>query len=321
MMGLSRPMSRSRSSALALVPPALVLGLGPALAGQEADLAEKMFRSGERAYAAKSYAEAFETWNQLIKAAAGSDYAAMAQLRMARHQWEVERKPEAALAILDRVKAEHLKDGYAAEAMLMRGSLLAAQARKPADLREPVAEFNRVLDLYPDHPAVAETRFQLGMAWKDQGNPRKALAEFVEAAVTQLIGRPANLDAHTVDKLAAASRAAIDLFGESPALLDLEQEAGLREVHPRTRHGAAAGVAVLAERDRRVAALGLQAPQRHREVAEHVVGEEPVGCGAGLEEAHELVGEASARLAVGEAGDGLVVGHVGPPGSLVIREA
>lgn len=46
-------------------------------------------------------------------------------------------------------------------------------------------------------------------------------AEFAEAAVTQLTGSPANLDARTIDKLAAASEAAMDLFGESPALLDL----------------------------------------------------------------------------------------------------
>jgi ribosomal protein L40E len=46
-------------------------------------------------------------------------------------------------------------------------------------------------------------------------------AEFAEAAVSQLIGRPANLDTATINKLAAASRAAVDLFGESPTLLDL----------------------------------------------------------------------------------------------------
>lgn len=231
-MGLSRPMSRSRSTALALVPPALVLGLGPVLTGQEADLAEKMFRSGERAYAAKSYAEAFETWNQLIKAAAGSDYAAMAQLRMARHQWEVEKKPEAALAILDRVKAEHLKDGYAADAMLMRGSLLAAQARKPADLREPVAEFNRVLDLYPDHPAVAETRFQLGMAWRDQGNARKALAEFVEAYRQDPSGPAA-------PRALLEAGECLDRMGDLPGCLRMLQR--IRNLAPRSPEAEEAG--------------------------------------------------------------------------------
>ena len=175
MMGLSHaPMTRLRLLASALLAPVI-------LAAQDSDLAEKMFRSGERAYAGKAYGEAFETWNQLIKAAPGGDFAAMALLRMARHQWEVDKKPEAALPILDRVKSEHLKDGFAAEAMLQRGTLLATLARKPADLREPIAEFNRVLDLYPDHPAVAETRYQLGLAWRDQGSPRKALVQFVEA--------------------------------------------------------------------------------------------------------------------------------------------
>jgi tetratricopeptide (TPR) repeat protein len=174
-------MRRSRIPALLLLPPAAVLS-GPApLWSQEADLAEKMLRSGERAYASKAYAEAFETWNQLVKVGAGSPQAAQAMLRMARHHWEVERKPEAALALLDRVKAEHLKDGHAAEALLQRALILATLAHRPSDLQEPVADLNRVLDLFPDHPVVAEVNFQLGLAFRDQGQARKALAHFVEA--------------------------------------------------------------------------------------------------------------------------------------------
>jgi TolA-binding protein len=172
-------MLRLRASAPALLTPLLALRL--VAAHQEPDLADKMFRSGERAYAAKAYGEAFETWNQLVKAAPGTEASAQALLRMARHHWEVERKAEPALALLERVKAEHLKDGWAAEAMLQRGVILASQARKPSDLREPIAEFNRVLDLYPDHGAIAEVHFQLGLAWRDQGQPRKALAHFVES--------------------------------------------------------------------------------------------------------------------------------------------
>lgn len=45
-------------------------------------------------------------------------------------------------------------------------------------------------------------------------------AEFVESALTQLLGRPANASQELVTKIAEASSAAIELFGESPALLD-----------------------------------------------------------------------------------------------------
>ena len=45
-------------------------------------------------------------------------------------------------------------------------------------------------------------------------------AEFAEAAVTQLTGRPARLDQGAIERIAAASDAAIELFAESPDLLD-----------------------------------------------------------------------------------------------------
>jgi len=45
-------------------------------------------------------------------------------------------------------------------------------------------------------------------------------AEFIETAVSQLIGRPAHVDQHTVAKVAEAASAAIELFEESPTLLD-----------------------------------------------------------------------------------------------------
>lgn len=45
-------------------------------------------------------------------------------------------------------------------------------------------------------------------------------AEFAECAVSRLLGRPANVSSPIVAKLAEAASAAIELFGESPALLD-----------------------------------------------------------------------------------------------------
>jgi len=213
--------------------PAAILLLAPALAAaQDVDLAEKMFRSGERAYAQKAYAEAFETWNQLVKAAQGSDFAAQALLRMARHHWEVDRKPEAALALLERVKAEHLRDGHAAEAMLRRGIILAAQARKPDDLKAPVAEFTRVLELFPTHPAVAEVRFELGTALKDLGQPRKALSHFIEACRQHPSGP-------TAPKSLIQAAECLDAMGDLDGCLRLLQR--VRNQAPGTAEAAEAG--------------------------------------------------------------------------------
>lgn len=45
-------------------------------------------------------------------------------------------------------------------------------------------------------------------------------AEFIEAAVSQLLGAPARLSKATIDKVAEAASAAVQLFSESPSLLD-----------------------------------------------------------------------------------------------------
>lgn len=160
--------------------PIAFLILALALPGQEPDLAERLFRSGERAYSARSQAEALDTWNQLLQQAPASPFAAQALLRMARHFAEAEKKPEAALPLLDRIKAEHMATPWAAEALLMRGRIMAARAVKPADLREAVAEFHRMVDLFPAHAAVPEARLQLGLAAMRQAEWDRAMLHFSE---------------------------------------------------------------------------------------------------------------------------------------------
>ncbi len=167
-----------------------VLGTAPVVAGtrpevpvtvQDADLAERLFRSGERAHAARSYKEALDTWAQLLQSAPKSDQAAQALLALARHQLSVEGKPEAALPHLDRIKAEHMKSSVAAEALVLRGEILAQLARRAGDLKDAVAEFNRVLDLFPDHPAASDALLGLGRAARDQAQWGSALSRIMEA--------------------------------------------------------------------------------------------------------------------------------------------
>ena len=62
----------------------LVLAVVPALCAQDADLPERLFRSGERAYAIRAYPEALETWNQLIQQAPKSPFTAHALMNLAR---------------------------------------------------------------------------------------------------------------------------------------------------------------------------------------------------------------------------------------------
>jgi tetratricopeptide (TPR) repeat protein len=198
----------------------LILSIGAP--SQDMDVIERLFHSGERAYAAKSYAEAIETWGQILQQAPRSPFAAQALYRLARHHADT-RNPQAALPLLDRLKSEHLRSPWAAEGMLLRGVLLSQAARRPSDLREAMAEFNRILDLFSNHPAVGEVTYQLGLAWKDQGQPGRALASFVECArlnPASAVAQKARLQAAEI----------LDLTGDLPGCLKLLQ--AIRDTAP-----------------------------------------------------------------------------------------
>lgn len=210
------PLPRMRSAALAMA-------VAACLGAQESDMAERLFRSGERAYSGKAYAEALENWGQVLQQAPKSPFAAQALLRLARHQLEQERKPEAALPLLDRVKNEHMKTPFAADASLLRGRILAAQARKPQDLRDAQAEFNRVLELYLDHPAQQEARYQLGLALELQGQWGRALQNY-----TEVLRQDPGCDTARMAQLRAAE--VLDILGDLPGCLRLLQ--GIRTQHP-----------------------------------------------------------------------------------------
>ncbi len=164
--------------------PATLFCVLPALAQtqpSDGDLAERLYRSGERAYATKSYKEALDTWGHLLQTRPRSEFAPVVLLRLARHQVEIEHKPDAAMPYLDRLRSDYIQSPEAADGLLLRGVLLKRQARRPAELKDAMAEFNRVIDLFPDDPSCAEARLYLGRAWRDQGQWSRALQQFIDA--------------------------------------------------------------------------------------------------------------------------------------------
>ena len=212
-------------------PLSLACTLSLALAAQDGEMEERLFLSGERAYATRSFPEAFDTWTQLLQASPGSVFSAQALLRMARHRLEVDRNPDEAMRFLDRLKADHLKTPYAAEGLLLRGTTLASRARRTQELREAMAEFNRVLDLFPDHPAVQSARYQLGLACRMQGQWGRALQHFTEAMRLD----PASPVAPRAQFQAAE---VLDILGDLPGCLRLLQ--GIRNRYPQAPEAAEA---------------------------------------------------------------------------------
>lgn len=200
-----------------LRPLPLVLAALATLGAQDADLAERLFRSGERAYAAHSYAEALDTWNQLVQQQPRSPYAARALLALARHQLEVEHKPEAAVPLLDTLRTEHLKSPEAGTALLLLGGIKAARSHSPAEIQEAMADYNRLLDLFPDHPAVQEARFRLGQAHRLRGEWARALQSFTEA-----IRLDPSAPAARRAQLEAAET--LDVMGDLPGCLRMLQD-------------------------------------------------------------------------------------------------
>ncbi|WP_306590868.1 outer membrane protein assembly factor BamD [Geothrix sp. 21YS21S-4] len=213
-------------------PAALLCALPLAAQAPDAALAERLYRSGERAYAAGSHKEALETWTQLLQTAPRSAEAPQALLRLARHQVEVAKKPEAALPYLDRLKAEYIQAPEAADGLLLRGILLAREARRPADLKDAMAEFNRVLDLFPDAAVIPDARFQLGRAWRDQGQWGRALQQFVEAFRL----RP---DAPIAPQAMLQAAEVLDLMNDLPGCLRMLQR--LRTHAPQSPEAEEAG--------------------------------------------------------------------------------
>lgn len=183
---------------------------------QEADFAAKLFHSGERAYADKAYKEALETWNQLLQSAPRSEFAPRVLLALARYQAEVAHQPQAAFPLLDRLKTEYIKSPWAAEGLLLRGTLLARQTHRPADLKDAMAEFHRVIDLFPDQPAVAGAHLELGRAWRDQGQWGPALQHFIFAYRV----RP---DGPYAPQALLEAAECLDLAGDLPGCLRLLQ--------------------------------------------------------------------------------------------------
>jgi TolA-binding protein len=221
-----RPL-RAFSLALSLLPCVMM----PVIA-QDGDLAEKLFRSGENAYARKSYKEALDTWNQLLQSSPSSEFAPQALFRMAKHQVEIEQKPDAAMPLLDKLKSDYIKTPWAADGILLRGTLIAQQARRPGDLRDAIAEFNRVVDLFPEHIAVPEARYRLGRAARDQGQMSKALAYFVES----FRNHP---DAVIAPQAMLEAAEALDASGDLNGCLRLLQR--IRQVAPQSSAATEAG--------------------------------------------------------------------------------
>ncbi|HJU84567.1 MAG TPA: tetratricopeptide repeat protein, partial [Holophagaceae bacterium] len=126
---------------------------------------------------------------------------------------------------LDRLKTDYLQTPWAAQGLLLRGTILASKARKPDELKDAVAEFNRVLDLFPDSASVPEARYQLGLAALGTGQLNKALGYFVDTF-------RANPDSPIAPEAMVQAAAALDASGDLEGALRLLQR--VRNVAPGT---------------------------------------------------------------------------------------
>ncbi len=178
---MASPKASSRLMRPALVALMLSFGLGAQSdPNPQKDLAERLYISGENAFLAKRFDEAMETWKQLLAQAPQSPLAAQALLSMARYHLELQgpdhaKHKETALNHLEQIRQKHIKQSIAAQALLLRGQVLASQAQKPGELKEAMAELHRILDLFPNHVAVLDARLELGRCSLLQNQPAQAM--------------------------------------------------------------------------------------------------------------------------------------------------
>jgi len=135
------------------------------------------------------------------------------------------------MQLLERLRADHIKTPFAADGLLLRGRILASRSHRPQELKEAIAEFNRVLDLFPDHEIVQNARHQLGLAFRSQGQLGRALQQFTEAVrldPTSAVAPQAQLQAAEI----------LDLMGDLPGCLRLLQ--GIRNQFPQAPEAAEA---------------------------------------------------------------------------------
>jgi len=160
----------------------LILGLvaaGSTILAQQAaneEVARRQLESG-RAFARQgNYTEALKDFRTVAETFATTSYADDALLEIARYYLDVAGDAAQAAEAVDAILRTYSTSDSAPDAYVMSGRLALARSRQGADLEAALANFDRVIRLFPDSPAVARSLQLSGETFFYAGRLEEALA-------------------------------------------------------------------------------------------------------------------------------------------------
>ena len=133
------------------------VGLAQQAAANE-EVARRQLESG-RAFARQgNYTEALKDFRAVAETFATTSFADDALLEIARYYLDVEGNAAQAAEAVDQILRMYSTSDSAPDAYVMSGRLALARSRQGDDLKAAIANFDRVIRLFPNSGAVARSR-------------------------------------------------------------------------------------------------------------------------------------------------------------------
>ncbi len=145
------------------------------------DIARRQLESGRSFLRQGNYAEALKDFRAVADTHATSSVADDALLEIGRYYFEIANDYPAATTAVDDLLKKYPTSNSAPDAYVLSGRLALARSHQPADLEAALANFDRVIRLFPASNAVASALAWSGETHWYQGQFDAALAEFGRA--------------------------------------------------------------------------------------------------------------------------------------------
>lgn len=158
----------------------IVFALGASLVAQSADedVARRQLESGRAFLRQGNYTEALKDFRAVADTHASSSVADAALLEIAKYYFEIAEDYPAASTAVDDILKKYATSTSAPDAYVLAGRLALAHSRQPADLEAAVANFDRVIRLFPASRAVPNALELLGETSGYAGKLDDALSYF-----------------------------------------------------------------------------------------------------------------------------------------------
>jgi len=194
-----------RSVALALVCTVAAPGLGLLAQSSDEDVARRQLESGRSFLKQGNYSEALKDFRAVAETHATSSVADDALLEIARYYFEVAEDFPATATAVDEILKKYATSNSAPDAYVISGRLALTKGHQQADLDAAVANFDRVIRLFPSSSAVPSALEQLGEA-SAFGNKLDDALSYLGRVEAEYPTTPAAADAYLMESRVLVAR-------------------------------------------------------------------------------------------------------------------